>query len=114
MAKANGISVSAAQRMRRSLGLQPHRLRQFRLSNDSRFADKVRDFVGLYPNPPAHAVVLSIDEKSNIQALDRTQLGLPLKRDRCVTMTHDYIWNGTTTLLDALDIAGCQCSATGC
>ena len=105
MAKASGVSVSSVQRIWRSHGLQPHRMRQFKLSNDPRFADKVRDIVGLYVDPPAHAVVLSIDEKSQIQALDRTQPGLPLKRGRCGTMTHDYIRNGTTTLFAALDVA---------
>ena len=105
MAKASGISVSSVQRIWRSHGLQPHRMRQFKLSNDPRFADKVRDIVGLYVDPPAHAVVLSIDEKSQIQALDRTQPGLPLKRGRCGTMTHDYIRHGTTTLFAALDVA---------
>jgi transposase len=105
MAEASGISVGSAQRIWRSHGLQPHRMRQFKLSNDPRFADKVRDIVGLYVDPPAHAVVLSIDEKSRIQALDRTQPGLPLKRGRCGTMTHDYIRNGTTTLFAALDVA---------
>jgi transposase len=77
MAKASGISVSSVQRIWRSHGLQPHRMRRFKLSNDPRFADKVRDIVGLYVDPPAHAVVLSIDKKSQIQALDRTQPGLP-------------------------------------
>ncbi len=105
MAKASGISVSSVQRIWRSHGLQPHRMRQFKLSNDPRFADKVRDIVGLDVDPPAHALVLSIDEKSQIQALDRTQPGLPLKRGRCGTMTHDYIRNGTTTLFAALDVA---------
>jgi len=104
MAKATGISVSSVQRIWRSHGLQPHRMRQFKLSNDPRFADKVRDIVGLYVDPPAHAVVLSIDEKSQIQALDRTQPGLPLKRGRCGTMTHDYKRNGTTTLFAALNV----------
>ncbi len=105
MAKASGVSVSSVQRIWRSHGLQPHRMRRFKLSNDPRFAEKVRDVVGLYVDPPAHAVVLSIDEKSQIQALDRTQPGLPLKRGRCGTMTHDYIRNGTTTLFAALDVA---------
>ena len=76
MAKAVGISVSSVQRIWRAHGLQPHRMRQFKLSNDRRFADKVRDIVGLYVDPPAHAMVLSVDEKSQIQALDRTQPGL--------------------------------------
>jgi hypothetical protein len=85
-------------------GLQPHKVRQFKLSNDPRFAAKLLDIVGLYVNPPEHAVVLSIDEKSQIQALDRTQPGLPLKKDRCGTMTHDYKRNGTTTLFAALNV----------
>ena len=105
MAKAVGISVSSVQRIWRAHGLQSHRLRQFKLSNDPNFAAKLRDVVGLYIDPSAHAVVLLVDEKSQIQALDRTQPGLPLKRDRCGTMTHDYNRNGTTTLFAALDVA---------
>ena len=105
MAKFCGISVSSVHRIWRSHGLRPHQIRQFKLSNDPRFAAKVRDIVGLYVDPPAHAVVLSVDEKSQIQALDRTQPGLPLKKGRCGTMTHDYKRNGTTTLFAALDIA---------
>jgi transposase len=104
MAACVGISVSSVQRIWRAHGLQPHRMRQFKLSNDPRFAAKVRDIVGLYLDPPAHAVVLSLDEKSQIQALDRTQPGLPLKRGRCGTMTHDYKRNGTTTLFAALNV----------
>jgi transposase len=104
MAEAGRISVSSVQRIWRSHGLQPHRVRQFKLSNDPQFAAKVRDIVGLYVNPPAHAVVLSMDEKSQIQALDRTQPGLPLKKGRCGTMTHDYKRNGTTTLFAALNV----------
>jgi transposase len=104
MAKASGISASAVRRIWRSHGLQPHRVRRFKLSNDPQFAAKVRNIVGLYVDPPAHAVVLSVDEKSQIQALDRTQPGLPLKKGRCGTMTHDYIRNGTTTLFAALDV----------
>ena len=104
MAQAAGISVSSVQRIWRSHGLQPHRMRQFKLSNDPLFAAKVRDIVGLYVDPPAHAVVLSVDEKSQIQALDRTQPGLPLKKGRCGTMTHDYKRNGTTTLFAALNV----------
>jgi transposase len=104
MAEANRISVSSVQRICRSHGLQPHRVRQFKLSNDPQFAAKVRDIVGLYVDPPAHAVVLSVDEKSQIQALDRTQPGLPLKKGRCGTMTHDYKRNGTTTLFAALNV----------
>src|SRR5277367_3806636 len=95
MAAAVGIGVSSVQRTWHAHGLQPHRLRQFKLSNDPNFAAKLRDVVGLYIDPPAHAVVLSVDEKSQIQALDRTQPGLPLKRGRCGTMTHDYKRNGT-------------------
>jgi transposase len=79
-------------------------MRQFKLSNDPKFAEKLRDIVGLYVDPPAHAVILSVDEKSQIQALDRTQPGLPLKRGRCGTMTHDYKRNGTTTLFAALNV----------
>ncbi len=104
MAKAAGVSLSYVQRVWRSHGLQPHRIRTFKLSNDPAFAAKVRDIVGLYVDPPAHTVVLSIDEKSQIQALDRTQPGLPLKRGRVGTMTHDYKRNGTTTLFAALDV----------
>jgi hypothetical protein len=84
-------------------GLQPHKIRQFKLSNDPRFAAKLLDIVGLYMNPPEHAVVLSIDEKSQFQALDRTQPSLPMKKGRCGTMTHDYKRNGTTTLFAALN-----------
>lgn len=104
MAEAAGISVSSVQRIWRGHGLQPHRMRQFKLSSDPLFATKVRDIVGLYVDPPAHAVVLSVDEKSQIQALDRTQPGLPLKKGRCGTMTHDYKRNGTTTLFAALNV----------
>ena len=104
MAKAAGVSLSYVQRIWRSHGLQPHRIRTFKLSNDPAFAAKVRDIVGLYVDPPAHAVVLSIDEKSQIQALDRTQPGLPMKRGRAGTMTHDYKRHGTTTLFAALDV----------
>ncbi len=104
MAKATGISVSSVQRIWRAHGLEPHRIRQFKLSNDKAFADKLRKIVGLYVDPPAHAVVLSVDEKSQIQALDRTQPGLPMKKGRRGTMTHDYIRNGTTTLFAALNV----------
>ena len=104
MAKAIGISVSSVQRIWRAHGLQPYRVRRFRLSNDPAFAEKLRDVVGLYVDPPAHAVVLSIDEKSQIQALDRTQPGLPMKKGRAGTMTHDYKRHGTTTLFAALDV----------
>jgi len=104
MAKTIGVSVSSVQRVWRKHGLQPHRMRHFKLSNDRHFAEKLRDVVGLYIDPPAHAVVLSFDEKSQIQALDRTQPGLPLKKGRCGTMTHDYKRNGTTTLFAALNV----------
>jgi transposase len=104
MAKTVGISPSSVRRIWAGQGLQPHRVRSFKISNDPRFADKLKDVVGLYVDPPAHAVVLSIDEKSQIQALDRTQPGLPMKKGRCATMTHDYKRHGTTTLFAALDI----------
>jgi transposase len=104
MAKATGISVSSVQRIWRAHGLAPHRVRQFKLSSDPNFIDKLRDVVGLYVDPPAHAIVLSVDEKSQIQALDRTQPGLPLKRGRAGTMTHDYKRHGTTTLFAALNV----------
>src|SRR5213595_3110080 len=104
MAKAAGISLSSVQRIWRAHGLQPHRVRQFKLSRDPDFVPKLRDIVGLYIDPPAHAMVLSIDEKSQIQALDRTQPGLPIKPGRCGTMTHDYKRHGTTTLFAALNV----------
>ena len=104
MAKAVGVSVSSVQRIWRAHGLQPHRVRQFKLSNDPDFVPKLRDVVGLYVDPPAHAIVLSVDEKSQIQALDRTQPGLPLKKGRAGTMTHDYKRHGTTTLFAALNV----------
>jgi len=104
MAKATGISVSSVQRIWRKHGLQPHRTRQFKLSNDPQFAAKLHEIVGLYVDPPAHTVVLSIDEKSPIQALDHTQPGLPMKTGRCGTMTHDYKRHGTTTLFAALNV----------
>src|SRR5499433_3159650 len=104
MAKAVGISPSSVRRMWKGHGLQPHRVRAFKISNDPKFADKLKEVVGLYVDPPAHAVVLSIDEKSQIQALDGTQPGLPMKKGRCATMTHDYKRNGTTTLFAALDV----------
>ena len=105
MAKAAGIAVSSVQKIWSEHDLAPHRWRQFKLSNDPAFAEKLHDVVGLYVSPPAHAVVLSIDEKSQIQALDHTQLGLPLKRGRGGTLTHDYKRNGSTTLFAALSIA---------
>ncbi len=104
MAKAVGISLRSVQRIWADHQLQPHRIRTFKLSNDPAFADKLRDIVGLYVDPPQHAVVLSVDEKSQIQALDRTQPGLPMKPGRCGTMTHDYKRHGTTTLFAALNV----------
>jgi hypothetical protein len=90
MARAAGVSVSSVQRLWRAHGLQRHRVRQFKLSNDPKFSAKLRDVVGLYVDPPAHAIVLSVDEKSQIQALDRTQPSLLLKQSRATTMTHGY------------------------
>ena len=104
VAKAAGVSLRAVQRIWQANRLQPHRVRTFKTSNDPAFAEKVEDVVGLYMNPPVHAVVVSIDEKSQIQALDRTQPGLPLKPGKCGTMTHDDKRNGTTTLFAALNI----------
>ena len=104
MAKATGISISSVQRIWQAHGLQPHRVRRFKLSKDPEFVPKLRDIVGLYIDPPAHAIVLSVDEKSQIQALDRTQPGLPMKKGRAGTMTHDYKRCGTTTLFAALDV----------
>ena len=98
MAKVAGISLRSVQRIWEAHQLQPHRVRTFKRSRDPRFADKLVDIVGLYLDPPAHAVVLSIDEKSQIQALDRTQPGLPLKPGRCGTMTHDYKRHGSHCL----------------
>ncbi len=104
MAKAMGVSLSAIQRIWAAHHLQPRRLRTFKRSTDPAFAAKVEDVVGLYMHPPAHALVLSIDEKTQIQALNRTQPGLPLKPGKCGTMTHDYKRHGTTTLFAALNI----------
>jgi transposase len=104
MAAATGLSDSTIGRIWREHGLKPHRVETFKLSTDPRFVEKLEDIVGLYVSPPEHAVVLSCDEKSQIQALDRTQPGLPLKRGRCGTMTHDYKRNGTTSLFAALNV----------
>lgn len=104
MAKAVGLAVSTVQKIWKAHGLAPHRWRAFKLSNDPAFVEKLHDVVGLYVAPPAHAVVLSIDEKSQIQALDRTQPSLPLRKGRGATMTHDYKRNGTTTLFAALNV----------
>ena len=104
VAKAVGVSLRAVQRLWQAHRLRPHRIRTFKRSNHPEFAEKVEDVVGLYMDPPKHAVVVSIDDKSQIQALDRTQPGLPLKPGKCGTMTHDYKRNGTTTLFAALNI----------
>jgi transposase len=103
MAKAQGVSHATVQRIWDAHGLQPHRVKTFKLSRDKCFVEKLTDVVGVYLNPPDKAVVLCVDEKSQIQALDRTQPGLPLKKGRCGTMTHDYKRNGTTTLFAALN-----------
>jgi transposase len=104
MAEAAGLSLRTVQRIWAAHELQPHRLRTFKRSSDPEFAAKLADIVGLYMHPPRHAVVLSLDEKSQIQALDRTQPGLPIKPGKCGTMTHDYERNGTTTLFAALNV----------
>ena len=104
MAKEIGISHTSVQRIWAEAGLKPHLTRKFKLSNDPKFAEKVTDVVGLYMNPPDKALVLCVDEKSQIQALDRTQPGLPMKKGRAATMTHDYKRNGTTTLFAALNV----------
>jgi transposase len=103
MAAAAGISEASVRRIWHAHGLKPHRVETFKLSNDPQFAEKLEDIVGLYLNPPEHAMVLSLDEKSQIQALDRTQPGLPMKPGRSQTMTHDYKRHGTTTLFAALN-----------
>lgn len=99
-----GVSHMSVARVWDAHGLQPHRVRTFKLSRDKEFVEKLTDVVGLYLNPPDKALVLCVDEKSQIQALDRTQPGLPLKRGRCGTMTHDYVRHGTTTLFAALNV----------
>lgn len=104
LAQHLGIDKSMVQRVWRTHELAPHRTRTFKLSRDKRFIEKLTDVVGLYLRPPENAIVLSVDEKSQIQALDRTQPGLPLKKGRCGTMTHDYVRNGTTTLFAALQM----------
>lgn len=105
LAKKLGVSQSMVHRVWKANGLKPHLVRTFKVSNDPHFVEKLIDIVGLYLNPPEHALVLCADEKSQIQALDRTQLSLPLRKGRCSTMTHDYKRNGTTTLFAALDVA---------
>ena len=104
MAAHQGISKSTVSTLWRSHNLKPHRTKTFKLSRDPKFLQKLTDVVGLYLNPPDKAIVLCVDEKSQIQALNRTQPGLPLKKGRCGTMTHDYKRNGTTTLFAALDV----------
>ena len=104
MAATQGLSKSTISTLWRSHNIKPHRTKTFKLSRDPKFLEKLTDVVGLYLNPPDKAIVLCVDEKSQIQALDRTQPGLPLKKGRCGTMTHDYKRNGTTTLFAALDV----------
>jgi transposase len=104
MAASQGISKSTVSNLWKSHNIKPHRTKTFKLSRDPKFLEKLTDVVGLYLNPPDQAIVLCVDEKSQIQALNRTQPGLPLKKGRCGTMTHDYKRNGTTTLFAALDL----------
>ena len=104
MAQSQGVSKNTINRVWQQYNLKPHRTRAFKLSRDVRFLEKLTDVVGLYLNPPEKSLVLCIDEKSQIQALDRTQPGLPLKKGRCGTFTHDYVRHGTTTLFAALEI----------
>lgn len=103
MAAAVGVSEATVRRIWHANGLKPHLVKTFKVSNDPQFAQKLEAIIGLYINPPEHAVVFCVDEKSQIQALDRTQPGLPLKKGRCGTMTHDYKRNGTATLFAALN-----------
>lgn len=104
MAAELGVSAASVSRHWRAQGLKPHLVRGFKVSRDPRFVEKLEDIVGLYLSPPEHALVLCCDEKSQVQALDRTQPGLPLKKGRAATMTHDYKRNGTTTLFAALNV----------
>jgi transposase len=104
MAKSQGVSKSTINSIWQAHNLKPHRVETFKLSRDKKFLEKMTDVVGLYLNPPQQAIVLCVDEKSQIQALDRTQPGLPIKKGRCGTMTHDYKRNGTTTLFAALEM----------
>src|SRR4051794_40379454 len=118
MAARAGIAPSSVHKIWAAHGLKPHLTKTFKLSRDPNFVAKVEDIVGLYLNPPDKALVLAVDEKSQIQALDRTQPGLPMKKGRCGTMTHDYKRNGTTTLFAALNmldgtVIGQCCPATG-
>jgi len=105
LARHLGVSKSTVNNVWRSHNLKPHRVKTFKLSRDPHFLQKLTDVVGLYLNPPEQAMVLCVDEKSQIQALDRTQPGLPMKKGRCGTLTHDYKRNGTTTLFAALELA---------
>jgi len=104
MAKVVGVSEASVRRVWHEHGLKPHLIKTFKVSNDPQFCEKLEDIIGLYVNPPEHALVLCCDEKSQIQALDRTQQVLPLKKGRCGTMTHDYTRHGTTTLFAALNV----------
>jgi transposase len=104
MAETQGVSNATVARIWKAHGLQPHRIKTFKLSKDKRFVEKLTDVVGIYLDPPDKALVLCVDEKSQVQALDRTQPGLPLKKGRCGTMTHDYKRNGTTCLFAALNV----------
>ena len=104
MAAEQGVSPASVQRIWDAHGLEPHRTRKYKLSTDKQFVEKLTDVVGLYLNPPDKALVICVDEKSQIQALDRTQPGLPMKKGRCGTMTHDYKRHGTTTLFAALNL----------
>src|SRR4030067_3146752 len=104
MAKVSGASPATVQRIWAKHGIKPHLIRTFKLSKDPHFEEKLVDVVGLYLDPPEQALVLCVDEKSQIQALDRTQPGFPMKKGRCATMTHDYKRNGTTTLFAALSV----------
>src|SRR5713101_2212663 len=103
MAQSQGVSKSTVNNIWRAHNLQPHRTKTFKLSRDPKFLEKMTDVIGLYLNPPQQAIVLCVDEKSQIQALDRTQPGLPIKKGRCGTMTHDYKRNGTATLFAAMN-----------
>ena len=108
MAAELGVNSATISRHWRANGLKPHLIRSFKVSRDRKFVEKLEDIVGLYMSPPEHAIVLCCDEKSQVQALDRTQPGLPLKKGRAQTMTHDYKRNGTTTLFAALNVLNGQ------
>jgi hypothetical protein len=117
MAEAVGVSKDTVQRVWSARGLKPHRIETFKLSNDPRFDEKLVDVVRLYRNPPEKAIVLCADEKSSVQALDRTQASLPMIAGSAQTMTHDYKRHETTTLFAALDVLTCavigQCMSSG-